>query len=236
MSRVRDHRQPGTRDCGGKGSGRLANVHDILVAIDDQGWSGDLRQPLGGGRVEGDLLASLIVASEERGVHLSHPLAHLGIDRIGTPIRAVHPHSELVFDGAGDIPSLVELVHSLPSGTEGSRHRRPGPRRDGDEGRDPLGRGDCRLDRRLAPHRDADDMRPRDPEMIQQPDRVRVGGEGRVRLAGLAKPTGIEADHGEVFGEGRNLSVPHPAVADPGMKQEHGRPTAGHVIRDLGHR
>ena len=59
--------------------------------------------------------------------------------------------------------------------------------------------------------------------MIQQPDRVRVGGEGRVRLAGLAEATGIEADHGEVLGEGRNLSVPHPAVADPGMKQEHRR-------------
>ena len=76
-------------------------------------------------------------------------------------------------------------------------------------------------------------MRPRDPEVIQEPNRVRVGGEGRVRLAGLAKATGIEADDGEVFGKGRNLSVPHPAVTDPGMKQEHRRPAAGHVVRDL---
>src|ERR671910_544319 len=68
MSRVRDNRQPGVRDCRGKGSSRLANVHDVLVAIDDQGWSGDLRQPLGGGRVEGELLAIDVVAGEERGV------------------------------------------------------------------------------------------------------------------------------------------------------------------------
>ena len=85
MSRVRDDRQPGARDRGGQGSSRLANVHDVLVAIDDQGWSGDLRQPLGGGWVEGDLLAIDVVASEEGGVHLSHPLAHLGIDRMRTP-------------------------------------------------------------------------------------------------------------------------------------------------------
>ena len=69
-------------------------------------------------------------------------------------------------------------------------------------------------------------------EMIQERDRIRVGREGRVRLAGLAEATGVEADHREVLGEGGNLSVPHPAVADPGMKQEHGRPTAGHVVRD----
>src|SRR4051812_16770909 len=68
--------------------------------------------------------------------------------------------------------------------------------------------------------------------MIQERDRVRVGRKGRVRLAGLAKPSGIEADDGEVLGECRNLRVPHPAVADPGMKQEHRRPTAGHVICD----
>src|SRR5215212_6499151 len=70
--------------------------------------------------------------------------------------------------------------------------------------------------------------------MIEERNCVRVGSEGHVRLAGLAKPTGIEADHGEVFGEGRNLRVPHPAVTDPGMKQEYRRPAPGHVIRDLG--
>src|SRR5918992_1493561 len=67
MRRVRDHRQSGSRDCGGQGSSRLANVHDVLVAIDDQGWSGDLRQSLCGGRVEGGLLASVIITGKERG-------------------------------------------------------------------------------------------------------------------------------------------------------------------------
>src|SRR5829696_6381857 len=70
--------------------------------------------------------------------------------------------------------------------------------------------------------------------MIEERNCVRVGSEGHVRLAGLAKPTGIEADHGEVFGEGRNLRVPHPAVTDPGMKQEYRGPAPGHVIGDLG--
>ncbi len=92
---------------------------NVLVAIDDQGRSGDLRQPLGGGRVEWDFLASIVVADEEGGVHLAHPLAHLRVNRLWTPIRTVHPHPKLEFDRARDIPRLVELVHPIPSGAEG---------------------------------------------------------------------------------------------------------------------
>ncbi len=62
-------------------------------------------------------------------------------------------------------------------------------------------------------------MRPRYVEMVQERDRIRVRRVGCVRLAGLPEATGIEADHREVLGEGGNLGVPHPPVADPGMQQ-----------------
>ena len=102
-----------------------------------------------------------------------------------------------------------------------------GPGVEQHQGADHLGMGEVEGERHVTAERETADDRAVDPAVAQQCrhvlDRQRLGiGRGIFRVVGLAVAAHIPGDDPVARGEGRDLSVPHPAGGAVPMAEQDG--------------
>ena len=97
------------------------------------------------------------------------------------------------------------------------------PRRDADDGPEPLGMRERDVERQLAAEREADERRALDAELVQHSDHVVVPRPRAGRPDRAAEEAEIGADRAEPLGEERDDRLPEARVAEPAVQEQDGR-------------
>src|SRR4051794_29092809 len=106
------------------------------------------------------------------------------------------------------------------------------PRRDGDDGPEPLRVRECNVERELATEREPDERRALDAELVEHPDRVVLPGPRRRGADRAAEEAEVGADRAESPGEDGDDRLPETRVAEPAVQEQDGRSAARLVVPD----
>src|SRR5215208_4652684 len=169
-------------------------------------------------------------------VHLPDEVAQGGVHVIRATIRAVNPDPDLQLGHPLEVAcfvgrhQLVQLLRRLLArlepayGGADQRERADALRvREGE-----IYDGPCS-------NRASCEERALDTEVVEQPAQVVVVGEGEVRWRLRAATTPhVVADHAVALTERLELTVPHPAVGDPGVDEDERLPVAADVVVERG--
>jgi hypothetical protein len=137
-------------------------------------------------------------------------------------VGPVHPDPDLQLGDALQVTGFVRGDQLVP--LLRGRLVRLGPAHRGadqDQGTDAFRVPEGEVDGCPAAHRATYEARALDAEAVEQAAQVFVVGVGTIGQGRPAETPSVEAEHAVVLRQRLELPVPHPAVRDPGVEQDH---------------
>ena len=104
------------------------------------------------------------------------------------------------------------------------------PRRDADDGPEPLRVRERDVERELATEREPDERRALDAELVEHTHRVVLPGPRRRGADRAAEEAEVRADRAEPLGEEGDDRIPEARVAEAAVQEQDGRAAAGLVV------